>query len=131
MFLTDLQKAVRELDEAFGRRDLEAVLSFYEDEATVVVEPGRLAQGKEQLQKFFSYLFTLNGSAEQLRTNVIESGDIALFTSRWRFSGTAPNGTSLESERTATCVFRRALDGRWRMIIDNSYGPAVLDAADA
>jgi ketosteroid isomerase-like protein len=65
---------VKDFDEAFARRDIEAALPFYEEGAALVIEPG----------------------------------DIALFTSRWRFEGTSP-------------------DGRRRMIIDNSRGPAVLE----
>jgi ketosteroid isomerase-like protein len=31
----------------------------------------------------------------------------------------------------ATSVFRRAENGAWRMVIDNSHGPAVLSGTDA
>ena len=34
--------AVHELDLAFNRGDLDATLSFYEDGASIVVEPGKL-----------------------------------------------------------------------------------------
>ena len=117
---------VIELDEAFARRDLEAVLSYYEEDAVLVVEPGRIARGKEQLRRVFEYLFTLNGTAKQLKTHVLEAGDMALFTSRWVFKGVDASGVPFERESIATSVFRRSGDGSWRMIIDNSYGPAVL-----
>lgn len=121
--------AVKKLDEAFGRSDLEAVLAFYEDDAVLVVEPGRLARGKQELKSFFSRVFALKGVAEQIETNVLESGDIALFTSRWRFTGVTPDGTPFQKESTATSVFRKGEDGGWRMVIDNSHGPAVLVGA--
>lgn len=125
-----VELAVRELDEAFARKDLERVLSFYEDEAVVVIEPGRVARGRAELSRFFEFLFTLNGRAEQLQTHVLEAGEIALFTSRWRFTGTTPDGKPIEKEAVATSVFRRAPDGAWRMIIDNSHGPSVLSGAN-
>ena len=131
MELNGVEAAVRELDEAFARKDLNRVLSFYEFDAVVVIEPGRIARGREELSKLFEFLFTLNGHAEQLQTHVIEAGEIALFTSRWRFKGITPDGKSFEKESVATSVFRRAQDGAWRMIIDNSHGPAVLSRANA
>jgi len=130
MFKSTPLQAVLDLDDAFTRKDLEAVLSFYEDSAVLVIEPGRLARGKEELRRVFAYLFTLNGKAHQIQTNVIESGDIALFTSRWSFEGIGPNGESFKKESIATSVFRKGQDGTWRMIIDNSHGPAVLTVAD-
>lgn len=39
------EAAVKQLDEAFARADLEAVLAFCEDDAVVVVERGRPARG--------------------------------------------------------------------------------------
>ncbi|MGH7796733.1 MAG: YybH family protein [Candidatus Binatia bacterium] len=56
-------EAVKELDRAFARRDIEAVLAFYEDSAAVVVEPGRIVRGKEELRKFFTQLFALKGQS--------------------------------------------------------------------
>ena len=126
MFASSPEQAVKELDEAFARADLEAVLGFYEDDAVVVVEPGRLARGKDELARFFSHAFALKGTATQIETNVLESGDIALFTSSWRFVGANLDGTPFQRESIATSVFRKGLDGGWRMVIDNSYGPAIL-----
>jgi len=126
MLASNPEEVVKELDEAFGHADLEAVLAFYEDDAVVVVEPGRLARGKDELTRFFLHVFALKGTATQIETNVLESGDIALFTSRWRFTGTTQDGTPFQKESIATSVFRKGKDGRWRMVIDNSHGPAVL-----
>jgi len=128
---TTPDEAVKELDQAFARRDIEAVLAFYEDGAAVVVEPGRIARGKEELRKFFTQLFTLKGQAHQLKTHVIESGNIALLISKWRFAGEGPSGQPFSRESTATSVFRKGTDGKWRIVIDNSHGPAVLESTGA
>ncbi|HEX8090828.1 MAG TPA: DUF4440 domain-containing protein [Blastocatellia bacterium] len=121
-----LEETVEEIDEAFNRGDIEAVLDFYEDGAAVVLEPGRLAHGKDEIRRAFQGLLALDGIAKQIKTNVIEAGDIALFTSKWSFSGKAPDGTPFTRESFATAVFRKQTDGKWRCVIDNSYGPAVL-----
>ncbi|HEX9960887.1 MAG TPA: SgcJ/EcaC family oxidoreductase [Pyrinomonadaceae bacterium] len=122
-----IEETVRKLDEAFNRRDIEAVLDFYEEDSVVVLEPNRLARGKAEIRAAFEWVFKLEGEAKQIKTNVIETGDVALFISKWTFSGKAPGGMAFMRESIAVSVFRRQADGKWRCVIDNSYGPAVLD----
>jgi uncharacterized protein (TIGR02246 family) len=130
MLATTPEEAVKELDQAFARRDIDAVLAFYENDAAVVVKPGHIARGKEELRKFFIQLFAHKSEAHQLKTHIIESGDVALFISKWRFAGEGPGGERFSRESVATSVFRKGADGKWRMVIDNSVGPAVLESAD-
>lgn len=122
-----LKETVEKLDEAFNRRDIEAVLAFYEDDAVVVIEPGRIARGKNEIRAAFEFVFTLNGTAKQVKMKTFETDDVALFLSKWTFSATLPDGTPFMRDATATCVFRRNSAGKWLCAIDNSYGTAVLD----
>lgn len=120
-------EAVELLDEAFNRGDLEAVLDFYEDGATMVVEPGRLANGKTELRAVYEWIFSnLTAVATQEKTHVIETGDLALFTSRWSFNGADRDGNPVSRESYASVILRRQADGAWRVVVDNSWGPAVL-----
>jgi uncharacterized protein (TIGR02246 family) len=128
--MTSPLETVELLDEAFNRGDLESVLAFYEEGATVVLEPGRLARGKPELRRAFEWILgNAKGVAKQEKTHVIETGDIALFTSKWNYSGTASDGTPVSRESYASVILRKQVDGRWRIVVDNSWGPAVLDAA--
>ena len=120
-------EAIELLDEAFNRGDLEAVLNFYEDEAVMVAEPGRLATGKTEIRAVYEWIFAnVKGAARQEKTHVIEAGDIALFTSKWNFSGTASDGNDVSRESFASVILRKNADGEWRIVVDNSWGHAVL-----
>ena len=121
-------ETVELLDEAFNRGDLEAILSFYEEGATMVMEPGRLAKGKHQLRGAYEWILSnIKGTARQEKTHVIESDDIALFTSKWSFTGTTSDGTTVSRESYASVILRKQRDGDWLIVVDNSWGPAVLE----
>lgn len=122
-----IEDVVRQLDDAFTAGDVEGVLRVYADDAAVVAEPGRMVRGRESLRAFFTQVMALRGTATQLRTNVIEAGDLALFTSEWTFSAVLPNGERIERRSFANTVFRRSAAGEWQIAIDNSYGPAILN----
>lgn len=118
-------EAVEMLDKAFNEGDVETLLSFYEDAAIVVTEPGHLARGRSELRTFFNRVVRSGMSAKQLKTYTLEADGIALFLSRWSLQV----GTE-DAQRTfvATTVFRKQPDGGWRALIDNSVGPSVLES---
>lgn len=118
------EEAVEMLDRAFNDGDVETLLTFYEDGAVVVTEPGHLARGSSELRAFFNRVVRSGMSARQLKTYTLEADGIALFLSRWSLQ----IGTE-GAQRTfiATTVFRRQPDGSWRALIDNSVGPSVLE----
>jgi len=81
--MQSLDDVVKELDAALNKKDKEAVLSFYEEDSLLVMEPGRIAKGKSEIANFFDFIFNMDIKAKQIKTNVMQSGDIALFTSKW------------------------------------------------
>jgi ketosteroid isomerase-like protein len=118
------EHAVELLDRAFAQGELDAVLSFYEDAAVVITEPGKAARGTEELRNFFAWAMQSGSWAEQLRTQVIEADGVALFLSRWTLHSKGADVTA----RTfiATTVFRKQPDGGWKALIDNPFGPLIL-----
>jgi ketosteroid isomerase-like protein len=122
MIANSPEHAVELLDRAFAQGDLDAVLSFYEDVAVVITEPGKAARGTEELRSFFAWAMQSGSRAEQLRTQVIEADGVALFLSRW----TLHNKDVTARTFIATTVFRKQPDGGWKALIDNPFGPLIL-----
>lgn len=122
-----IEALVRNVDDAFARGDLDAVMAFYEANAALVADPtGRLARGADQIRSVFKQFLSLGITASQLKTHVIEADDLALFLSYWSSSGKDAEGKAFTRDFTATVVFRKQADGNWRAVIDNSFGPMVL-----
>jgi ketosteroid isomerase-like protein len=115
-------EAVELLDRAFAQGDLDAVLSFYEDAAVAITEPGKAARGTEELRSFFAGAMQSGSWAEQLRTQVIEADGVALFLSRWTLHSKDVGARTF----IATTVFRKQADGGWKALIDNPFGPLIL-----
>jgi ketosteroid isomerase-like protein len=119
--------AVELLDRAFNGGDLDAVLSFYEEGATVVASPANVLRGREQLVTFFEAALRSGAHAKQLRTQVFEADGIALFLSRWTLLPKNAAQDEIGQVFFATTVFRRHPDGSWKILIDNPFGPAALE----
>jgi ketosteroid isomerase-like protein len=122
-------EAVALADEAFNRGDIEGMLAFYEDQAILLFEPGRSVRGRIALRSVFEGLLPLRPIAKHDATHVIESGDIALWTSKWSVSGISPDGTPIHRTGCNSVVFRRGVDGGWRVAVENPWGALVLEAS--
>lgn len=116
------------LDDAFNHGDLETLLSLYEEAATVIATPFTILRGHAQLRSFFQTAMQSGLHAKQIKTRVIEAGDIALFISRWTLLRTGAAPGTAGQEFFATTVMRKQRDGSWKVLIDNPLGPAAFEA---
>jgi ketosteroid isomerase-like protein len=126
MIANSPEYAVELLDRAFAQGDLDTVLSFYEDAAVVITEPGKSARGTGELRSFFAGAMRSGSQAEQLRTQVIEADGVALFLSRWTLHRKGAGADVTPRTFIATTVFRKQPDGGWKALIDNPFGPLIL-----
>jgi uncharacterized protein (TIGR02246 family) len=127
------QDAIDQVDEAFNRGNLDTVISYYEENAVWVVKPGNIVSGKPALRKEFEKIFRTNPHIILQKEHLIECSDIALFSGKWRLISTDLDGSSLDTEGFASTILRRQLDGHWRIVIDNPWGPEIFgpDGIDA
>lgn len=126
--------AIQAADRAISAGNFDALMEFYADDATLVVKPGMLARGKEQIRKAFVAIaeyFKHQLSVRQGRMEVIEGAGTALVIMETLLETVAANGEPLHIERRATYVFRAEADGRWLCVVDNSYGTDLLSANES
>lgn len=122
------EHAVELLDRAFNEGNLEVILSFYEESAVVVAaDPPRFLRGSAELRSFFAGAIGSKLVAKQIKTRVIEADGVALFVSRWSLSPRNHDSAAATRTFVATSVFRRQSDGTWKILIDNPFGPLLLD----
>lgn len=117
--------------DAINREDFDALMDFYTEDATMVVVPGRAANGKEEIRKAYVALaehFQHTLYITQGDMFIIESGDSALVIAQTSVRANMKSVTPTMETRNATYVFRRGDDGQWRCSIDNQYGAALLTA---
>lgn len=116
--------------DAINREDFDALMDFYTDDATLVVVPGRAANGKEDIRKAFVALaehFQHTLIVTQGDLIVIEAGDTALVIAQTNIRANMKSAAPTLETRNANYVFKRGDDGQWLCIVDNSYGAALLN----
>ena len=117
---------IEKADRAIIAEDFDTLMDIYTDDAVLVVEPGRHAEGKQAVRKAFEAIAVYFKNGLQVKQNgmkILESGNTALVLANTIVS--APN--MAETERKATYVFNKTSDGRWLCSIDNSYGHEVIN----
>lgn len=118
-------EAIRKADKAIDQRDIDALMDFYEEDATLVVEPGRYAHGKAQIAEAFRVIFAYFNDTLLVRQSdfqVIEGGGVALVICKLELSAERFTESKVSMHRRPTYVFKKSSDGKWRCLIDNSYG---------
>jgi len=122
---------IKQADQAITTEDFDALMHFYADDAVLVVQPGQLARGKDQIKtafvgiaKYFqNALKVTQGSAQ-----VIEGADTALVIMETLL---VIGDAEQPIKRRATYVFKRDAKHRWLCTVDNSYGTDLLDATQS
>jgi ketosteroid isomerase-like protein len=111
---------------AFNRGDLEALMSLYEAQPSMVVEPGRIVEGQAAVREAFLGFLALKPTLTPEKKKIIVANDLALSVAKWSLKGIDPDGLPLRIEGTTSDVLRKQPDGRWLFAIDNPWGTDIL-----
>ena len=127
-----IRQVIEACDKAITARDFDLLMTYYAEDAALVVKPGMVATGKDNIRKAFvaiSDYFQGQLVVEQGEMQVIEGAGDALVIMETVLHYPDGEGVFVTTSRRATYVFRHYADGRWVCTIDNSYGTDLLDAS--
>lgn len=129
-----LRQIIESCDRAITAKDYDALMENYSEDAALVVKPGTIVKGKDNIRKAFIAItdyFQGQLMVEQGDMQVIEGGGNALVIMETVLRFPDGHSGTVETTRRATYVFRQESDGRWLCTIDNSYGTSLLDDHNA
>ncbi len=119
-------ETVSQLIDALNNGNVDAALALYEPQATMVVEPGVFASGKEALRKALGDFIALRPTIRSVKKTVVEAGDVAQYCGAWTLAGTDPTGKPVNMSGTSSDVLRKQANGTWKIVVDNPWGTAIL-----
>ena len=125
-----LRTLIETCDAAISRRDFDALMAFYAEDAALVVKPGMVARGIPAIRRAFTAISEyFDGQREVIQgaMEVIEGADNALVIMETRLRYPGGEGW-IDETRRATYVFRKEPGGQWCCTVDNSYGTTLLVA---
>ncbi len=117
----------RVFTDAFNTGDLDRMLTLYEADAALVAQPGQVLAGTEQIRAALQGFLALNGRLSMEPGVVVQTGELALASTRWSLAGSGPDGP-INLAGTSADVLRRAPDGGWRYVIDQPWGDQMTAA---
>jgi uncharacterized protein (TIGR02246 family) len=108
------------LEDAFNRRDVDAYLAPYEDDAVFVVPPeGRLARGPDEIRTAVVEMFELEPALRIEVERSLEGDGLALNSARWRLVATGDDGEPVRLTGRGTMVARRRPDRSWGIVLED------------
>lgn len=125
-----IREIIEACDKAISERDFDALMRYYAEDAALVIKPGMVARGKDDIRKAFVAItnyFKNQLFVEQGNMQVIEGGGDALVIMETVLHYPDEQGNIVTTTRRATYVFRKGADGNWLCTVDNSYGTTLLD----
>ena len=125
----ELKREILAADNAINHKDFDAISRFYTEDATLVVRPGLLVSGRNEIREAHKRISEyFNGSLEvsQGEMVIIEAGNTALVMAKTFVKSPGKPDTEYPEEREAIYVYVKDGQGKWLCAVDNSYGIDLL-----
>ena len=127
-----IKQIIQACDKAISAKNYDELMQYYAEGATLVVKPGMVVSGKDNIRKAFIAIsdhFQDQLTVEQGELLVIEGARNALVIMETVLRFPDGQGGFAQLTRRATYVFQYEQE-KWLCAVDNSYGTDLLDAVE-
>ena len=118
---------ILEMTSAFHKKDINGVMSSYENKAVIVFQPEKPTSNRAEILAGFNGFFAVNPHFEYSGHEVFVNENLAVHFAPWTMTGKAPDGTDLKQSGLSVAVLRKQPDGKWLMVFDNPFGQHLMD----
>ena len=129
----EIQTLIQQADLAIREERFDDLMTFYTEDAVLVVKPGLEVHGKAAIKEAFRKIaayFQNSIVPTQGKMILLDAGDTVLVLSQTLLEADNKETSEYSMERRATYVYRK-IGEKWLCAIDNSYGTALLDEGDS
>lgn len=123
--LSSEESAIRRTDAAWlaaaSAHDLDRVLPFWADDATILAPGSPAIVGKDAIRKYVSTSFATPGFSITWKTEKVEvsqSGELAYSSGTDDISLNTPDGKSVTQENKSVAIWKKQPDGSWKCVMD-------------
>ena len=118
------EKSLRDLEAAWSKvaatKDVDRIVSYYGDDATVFPPNAPIAKSKDEIKKVWSGLVGTPGfsiSWETTTAVAAKSGDLGYTSGTYQLSMSGPDGKPISDKGKYVTVWRKTA-GKWKVIAD-------------
>lgn len=119
------EAALRKLDDewskATGSRDLEKTISYYTDDAVVMLPNIPTLTSKEAIRSLWKAMLespSFSGGWKATKVEVARSGDLAYVSGNYEFKEQDDSGKPITDKGKYFAVWRKQADGSWKCVAD-------------
>jgi ketosteroid isomerase-like protein len=118
---TALRKLDDEWSRAAGSRDVEKTISYYSDDAVVMLPNIPTLTGKEPIQTLWKSMLDspdFSGGWKATKVEVARSGDLAYVSGNYEFNEKDNSGKPITDKGKYLKIWKKQADGSWHCVAD-------------
>jgi uncharacterized protein (TIGR02246 family) len=118
------ESAVKDADAQWsktaGANDLDGTLAYYTDDASLLPPNAPIATGKQAIRAVWAAMLTPDATVswQVTKADAARSGELAYVEGVYQITAKNPKGKSQEDKGKLVEVWKKQLDGKWKVVTD-------------